>query len=108
MAQEHTQHAVTGAAKPGHSCLLRLGFVSWSHEERWQAQSSGAEVRSSVAESHLLLIVGTISLLIFAIGMKTLPTPSAHPPSIKPHLHGVYPIPVYCGPSYVHSFLQPV
>ena len=52
--QQHTQHAGTGAAKPRQSCLFKGGFVSWSHEERRQAQNCGAAgtTNSSVAESH--------------------------------------------------------
>ena len=42
-----------------------------------------------VAESHLLLVIGTVSRLFFALGVKTLRTASAHPPTVKPHIHGV-------------------
>ena len=60
---------------------------------------------------YMLLVVGTTSLLLFALGINTLRTASAHPPSAKRHLHGMcIPIPGVLWPKLrtrVYSFLQP-
>ena len=106
----HPAHAVTGTAKPGQSCLLQSRASSVGiMRNAGKRQSSGAEARSMDAESHLLLVVGTLGCflhlgskryaLLLRIRRRSNPISTECVPNT-----GV----LYCGPSYVYNFLKPV